>query len=401
LQYPDSDAALRQALADWSAGGAPTGEHRQTVSLTRDWLDQPDTQAFEATYRFRRESWGAAVSVETGGMGVDLDAPVELASVVQPKPWGREIWYTGIERRGECGVRVAGGCLPLSAYLALAPDHLVRRRPMVLLKILDPYPEPERGDLYFEVHREKREVYVVTAIDRSAWPNGVGGIRFGMDQALRAHYGNDATFRAQYLQAVERYAGIRRRIDAGEPVPPADEATARGAMERFTSMRPLRVGDVVAVPPWLPHSLQHGVRVVEFQTPTYERLILSFGQRVLTQAHWDTAAAVPHMTIDTPPEPALEPIADGVERIAAFDQFSVWRVALAGGGRFALPGHAPYALCMTVEGRIRLASLELAAEHAALVPGATLADPRRRERLATVHNAGPGPATFLIAAPEL
>jgi len=401
LQYPDSDAALRQALADWSAGCSPAGEHRQTVRLARDWLDEPDARAVEAIYRFRHESWGAGVSVETEGLGVDLDAPVELASVVQPKPWGREVWYTGIERRGECGVRVAGGCLPLSTYLALAPDHLVRRRPIVLLKILDPRPEPVLGDPYFEVHREKREVYVVTGIDRTAWPDGVGAIRFGMDQALRARYGDDARFRADYLQAVERFERIRRRIDAGEPVPAAAEAAARAAMERFTTVRPLRVGDAVAVPPWLPHSLQHGVRVVEFQTPTYERLILSFGQRVLTQAHWDTAAAVPHMTLDAPPEPAFELIADGVERIAAFDHFSVWRVALEAGGRFGLPGHAPYALCMTVEGRIRLGSLELAAEHAALVPGATLADPRRRERLATVQNTGPGPATFLIAAPDL
>jgi hypothetical protein len=271
----------------------------------------------------------------------------------------------------------------------------------VLLKILDPRPEPVLGDLYFEVHREKQEVYVVTSVDRGAWPDGRGRIRFGMNQALRATYADDAAFRADYLRAVTEYEQLRRASDAGAQVAPASEAAARANMERFTALRTLAPGDVVVVPTWLPHSLQHGVRVVEFQTPTYERYILSFAQRVLTQPHWDTAYAVPRMTLDAPPEPCFEAVAPGVERIVAFADFRVWRVSIAPGAEFDLPGHTDYALCMVVEGLVEIGALTLEAEQAALVPGATLADPARRQALAGVRNPGDVPVTLLVAAPDL
>lgn len=338
---------------------------------------------------------------EIDGLTVDLEAPVELVTVDIPKPWGREIWYTGMETRGESAVRTNAGNLPISRYLALAPERLVRNKPLVLLKILDPRPEPVSGDLYFEVHREKQEVYVVTHVDRSAWPDGVGRMRFGMDQALRARYADDAAFRRDYLQAVAHYERLRCRIDAGEAVPDTEEQAARAAMERFTALRTLVVGDVVTVPTWLPHSLQHGVRVVEFQTPTYERYIISFAQKVLTQDRWDSAFAIPRMAVDAPPVPDFETLEPGVERIVGFDDFRVWRVRLAPGQRFDLPAHPAYALCITVAGVVTLGGLALEAERAALVPGATLADSARRRALAPVHNPGPEPAVFLIAAPDL
>jgi hypothetical protein len=331
----------------------------------------------------------------------DLDLPVELVNVEIPKPWGRELWFTGMEARGESAVRTPAGDLPLSEYLARAPDRLVRNRPLVLLKILDPRPEPVLGDLYFEVHGEKREVYVVTHVDPETWPDGRGRMRFGMDQRVRAEYADDAAFRRDYLRAVEAYERVRRRIDAGECMPVETERVARAAMERFTALATLGVGDVVAVPTWLPHSLQHGVRVVEFQTPTYERYVISFAQRVLTQEHWDTAFAVPRMTLDAPSPPPLESIAPGVERIVAFDDFSVWRVTLARGATFELPEHPSYALCMTVRGTLALGPLALGPERAALVPGATLAERGRRRSLATVSNPGAVPAVFLVAAPDL
>jgi hypothetical protein len=331
----------------------------------------------------------------------DLDLPVELVTVEIPKPWGRELWFTGIEARGESAVRTAAGDVRLSEYLARDPDRLVRNAPLVLLKILDPRPEPVLGDLYFEVHAEKREVYVVTHVDPAAWPDGRGGIRFGMDQRVRAGYADDTAFRRDYLRAVETYERVRRRIDAGECVPAETERATRTAMDRFTALETLGVGDVVAVPTWLPHSLQHGVRVVEFQTPTYERYVISFAQRVLTQDHWDSAFAVPRMTLDAPPPPLLETIAPGVERIVAFDDFSVWRVTLGGGATFELPDHPAYALCMTVQGSITLGPLRLGPERAALVPGATLTDRRLRRSLATASNPGAAPAVFLVAAPDL
>jgi hypothetical protein len=401
LKYPVVNAPLAHAIARWSRSGARAGEASASIALERSWLPEADRLRLSVHYRFRREAWGTALAAEVDGVCVDLDAPVELATVVIPKPWGREIWYTGIEARGECAVRTPDATLPLSHYLALAPGHLVHGRALLLLKILDPRPEPVLGDLYFEVHREKQEVYVVTHVDRSAWPDGVGRMRFGMDPTLRARYADDDAFRRDYLQAVASYERLRCRIDAGEVVPDPEEQAARAAMECFTALRALVVGDVVAVPTWLPHSLQHGVRVVEFQTPTYERYIISFAQKVQTQDHWDSAFAVPRMTLDAPPAPDFETLDSGVERIVGFDDVRVWRVSLAPGQRFDLPAHPAYALCMTVAGVVTIGGLTLEAERAALVPGATLADAARRRALAPVHNPGPEPAVFLIAAPDL
>ena len=137
--------------------------------------------------------------------------PVHIA-----KPWGQEIWYSGIEARGESSVIADNGQrVPLSAYLAAAPNLLTNGYPVLLLKVLDPRPEPVLGDLYFEVHEEKREVYVVTAVDPTAWPDGTGYIRFGMNQALREKFDGDEAFRAAYLETVQRYEAIRRAIDDG------------------------------------------------------------------------------------------------------------------------------------------------------------------------------------------
>jgi hypothetical protein len=222
-----------------------------------------------------------------------------------------------------------------------------------------------------------------------------------MNQELRARYADDTAFRVDYLRAVEHYETLRRRIDGGESVEPSSERAAREAMERFTALRELASGDVVAVPSWLPHSLQHGVRVVEFQTPTYERYVISFAQKVLTQERWDSAVAVPRMTLDAPPAPRFERIAEGVEGIVRFDDFRVWRVTLGVGDSFELPGHPAYALCLAVQGHIELGQLALGPEQAALVPGATLADPARRRALAPIRNTGTTPAVFLIAAPDL
>ncbi len=316
--------------------------------------------------------------------------PVRLTPVHIPKPWGQEIWYTGMEARGESSVVDADGrAVPLSAYLGADPAATCNGEDVLLLKVLDPSPEPVRGDLYFEVHEEKREVYVVTAVDRTAWPAGVGAIRFGMNQPRRRAFDDDDAFRAAYLNAVTAYEAIRRAIDAGDTGRAEDEQAARAEMDAFTAIKELQVGDVVQVPTWTPHSLQHGVRVVEFQTPTYERLIVSFAQRVLTQDHWDTAAAVARMHLDPPAPPRLAPVAPGVERIATFEGFNVWRLR----GSVELPAALPYAVCMAIDGTARIGDLELAHEAAAFVPRAALAAGR-----VTV---AAGDATVLIAAPGL
>ena len=322
------------------------------------------------------------------GINIDPGAPVKLVPVSIAKPWGREIWHSAIEARGESAVLASGSPVPLSGYLqAVGLGDSV-----VLLKVLDPDPIPVLGDLYFEVHERKREVYVVTAIDRRAWPDGRGRIRFGMDQARRRRYGNDDALRAAYLAAVQAYERERRAIDAGERPAGAAERQRRAAMEAFTAWVPLQVGDVVAVPPWTPHALQHGVRVVEFQTPTYERRIISFAQQVVTQAHWDSAEAIARMSLDPPPPPSFEEVAPGVERIARFADFGVWRMAMHPDRKVALPTDAPYLLCMAIGGAVRVGGLHLAAEQGCLAPP---------ESLGGLSVCGAQGAHCLVAAPGL
>ena len=320
-----------------------------------------------------------------------------------PKPWGQEIWYTGMEARGESQVliRTSGGstAVPLSAYLAHNPGLLANHAPVLLLKVLDPKPADVVGDLYFEVHEEKQEVYVVSHIDTQAWPGGIGGIRFGMNQAKRQTYADGHAFRAAYLAAVQRYEQIRRQLDeqdastanpAKDAAAAAAELTAREAMNDFASLRELRVGDVVKVPTWTPHSLLHGVRVVEFQTPTYERYIISFAQKVLTQDHWDSPHAITHMHIDAPALEKFEDVAPGIERIASFSDFNVWRIDLEASGELQLPAHIPYAVCMCLTAPVTAGALTLEAEHACFVPHAAL------EKIALR-----GSGKVLIAAPGL
>lgn len=313
-------------------------------------------------------------------MSFDYTQPVRLQPVRIAKPWGQEIWYTGMEARGESQVAIrANESVPLSVWLNADGDASSGHEKVLLLKILDPAPEPVRGDLYFEVHSEKREVYVVTHIDPNAWPNGIGAIRFGMNQRHRREFANDESFRSNYLQAVQSYEKVRRAIDSGTQSPfiVMQEMALRERMDSFTHLRELCIGDVVHVPTWFPHALQHGVRVVEFQTATYERLIVSFAQKVLTQDHWNTAAAVAGMSLDPGAEQTPEDVAPGIERIARFDHFNVWR-AHSTAGEFALPTNLPYAVLMAVGGKVHAGGLILDGEGAGLVPRAAIANARVR-----------------------
>ncbi|MEZ5552801.1 MAG: hypothetical protein R3E82_18105 [Pseudomonadales bacterium] len=395
MKYPDSDRLLETAIHAWrNRLPAPPPV---SLRLDRPWSESGAPADLHLDYQCRGNPEDPDLTFTVDGVTFGLQDPVALEAVPIAKPWGQEIWYTGIEARGESRVVGAGGTVSLAHYLAAAPDALCRRQAIVLLKVLDPRPEPVLGELYFEVHEEKREVYVVSHVDAGAWPEGQGAIRFGMDQRRREAMGDEA-FRAAFLDAVARYERLRDQVDAGSRELGEEEAAARDAVHAFTALRPLRVGDVVVVPTWTPHALLHGVRVVEFQTPTYERHIISFGQKVLTQAHWDSALAISRMQLE-PPEPAqFEPITPGVSRIARFPDFGVWRAAVEPGGRLQLPADLPYALCLCVDGEIELAgrtgSLNLTREKAAFIP--------HRALTAAVANAsGTHPAIVLIAAPGL
>lgn len=330
-----------------------------------------------------------------------LDGAIPLQPISIPKPWGQEIWYTGIEKRGVAEVGRVGCSVPLPWLLAVAPQRLTggAQQP-ILLKILDPLPEPVFGDLYFELHRQKQEIYIVTAIDQCAWPDGVGAIRFGFNAKLRDEYVDDATFVRAYLTAVQNYRTVRKQIDGqidayrardgiglNDPVSASvlaawmnevapnlksSEEALRARMESFTALKPLSVGDVVKVPCLLPHSLQHGVRTVEFQTPVYERLILSFAQKVLTQSDWDTDEAAVVLKLDPEPPAPFPSIAAGdgwiEEQIVQFDDFEVRRITLQPRASMPLQPVGRYRLGMVVGQPLLLGQNRFNPDDAILLP---------------------------------
>lgn len=355
---------------------------------------------------------------------LDLTQAIRLQPVAIAKPWGQEIWYTGIEERGQSRVTDGRHSVPLPWLLSLLPEQLTAGKPreLNLLKILDPLPEEVFGDLYFELHQEKQEVYVVTHVDRQAWPSGIGGIRIGFDAAKRAQYGSDAEFVRAFGDAVKAYETVRRRIDhvldqcrltAGvglnEPVSaaqtkqwlesaPADlvqrERELRLAMDGFKATLPLDVGSVLKVPCYTPHSLLHGVRTIEFQTPVYERQILSFAQKVLTQDHWDTEQALACMNLG---EHQLQPLAvleqnaaALVEEVVAFSDFEVWRITLQPGAEYPLrlPG---YALVIGVSGVAIVQRQALHGEEACLLAAAAAK---------LLSNVADKPAVVLVSFPK-
>ncbi|MFK7731653.1 MAG: hypothetical protein AB8B48_08540 [Pseudomonadales bacterium] len=334
---------------------------------------------------------------------IDSRRPVPLMTVEIPKPWGQEIWYTGIETRGISSVKTLTTSCPLNWWLAAIPESLsgvLQHEAPILLKILAPHHEPVLGDLYFELHEIKREVYVISAIDETAWPGGTGAIRIGFSPQRRAEYQSDEDFKLAYAAAVASYRQVRCQVDdwllenglmAADPCKlesvkesleqvPADlqmaEKQRRLAMEEFTQLHSIGVGDVVVIPRNVPHSLQHGVRAVEFQTPVYERKIVSFAQRVLTQAHWDTDAAmqVTDMRDYLPIQFDAEPCGQGSrQKIVDFDDFSVWRYTVPAQSKVLIDDvHSRYLLLMTLIGVVSFAKCLLQGEQAALLPAALL-----------------------------
>jgi hypothetical protein len=299
-----------------------------------------------------------------------------LAPVHIPKPWGQEVWFTGVEERGVCHFGDAGGSTPIPWLQAALPSGYGGEGPLVLLKILDPDAAEVTGDLYFELHQEKREVYVVTHVDRSAWPDGIGYIRYGFDPDRLEQAASDEAFRQQYHQAVQAYEAVRRQIDEGageaSAAVQARERGLRAEMDSFTHMRALQTGDVVVVPLLMPHSLQHGVRTIEFQTPVYERKILSFAQQVLTQGHWDTGEAIEQMRLLPPEEVPFEVLERGqgvlVERVVDFPDFEVRRIRIEPGMQLPLQLQDCYGLVMLVEGSLAVSGKVFGPEQALLLP---------------------------------
>lgn len=402
------------AVREWALNAGDGDQLAIEFELPRYWQKTPAVDRLSALYEIQPNgaihfcvAAATAIPVESlsGGtallplaeqhgfevFGSDLSIAMQPAHI--PKPWGEEIWYTGMEDRGVAYAGHADKAVPLPWVLSALPSSLCNhhQQDLMLLKILAPRAEEVFGDLYFELHEEKREVYVVTAVDKTAWPDGLGAIRFGFDPERRAEYSDDDSFRQAFRQAVAEYEAVRREIDAlldeqaGQDVarreallaelPEAltsQERRLRTEMNGFTALRPLRVGDVVKVPTDTPHALQHGVRTIEFQTPVYERLIVAFAQKVLTQSHWDTDAAVAKMLLDTPPQPASEILLDDsgvrVERIVDFADFEVQRYRVQPGSELVLPSPDQYSVIIVIQGTLPIGPCGLGPEQALLLP---------------------------------
>jgi len=358
-----------------------------------------------------------------------LNEPLPLETVSIPKPWGQEIWYTGVEQRGVACFSSNKHNVPIPYLLEVMPEVLgqTENHSLILLKILDPLPEEIFGDLYFELHNEKQEVYVVTNIDPKAWPDGIGHMRMGFNpEKINEHdneFSSEAKFRQQFLDQVLTYRKIRFQIDAlldekreqqgyalNAEVPikqlkqwlteiPAELATEekvhRQQMESYFGSLPLKAGDVVKVPLNVPHSLQHGVRTIEFQTPVYERRIISFAQKVLTQKNWDTEQGAREMQIVAPSLPELDVLSEKegirVEQVVEFSDFQVQRVTLQAPHTYQLSSNV-YQLLIVLEGALIAGKQDLGPEQATLVPASPA------ETLIQTHNSQQ--VTFLVATPK-
>ena len=397
-------------------------ERTSTISLTVGWhTDAPAEQLtiFEdahghgfAVARTSTESETLVERVERGDLlaaselserlkvpWLDATAPLPLVPVSVPKAWGREIWFTGIEERGVVGVGTASAQVPLPWVMAARRGHFGSVAAPVLVKVLAPSSSADTGDLYFEVHEHKEEVYVVAAVDQACWPDRCGRMRYGFDPAQRKRLG-DTGFRMAFATAAQANARAQRALAAsGARGPAHDEARAtvrrtRDRLQGFVNDRVLEVGEVVRVPPGLPHGLMHGVRAVEIQTPSYERDVLYAAQPLAPTDSLPILERLEQVRMDVPDDaPAKEASpAPGVRtgRIARMSDFDVHRFALDAGAVATLPT-ASYGVLLCMHGHVRCGGLELGPEQAALCSERALA--RRVE-------AGDASAVVLLTLPR-
>jgi hypothetical protein len=288
---------------------------------------------------------------------VSLNRGYKLQPVPIEKPWGREVWYTGIEERGVSQVEISNHqYVDLPILLSALGTSGVSSPGMspILLKILEPSPDPKTGSLYFELHEKKEEVYIVSDVNVNAWPSCVGKMKYGVSQEQRSRFASDDEFKEVFKSLCLEYENCRKDIDnylesvasqglksatipskaSREDAVPREwrekEAKLESEINRYVGWLDLRQGDVVKVQRRVPHSLQYGITVVEFQTPVYERLIVTFNQKVLTQSHWDVSKAFEIMEINQPLAQNLLCLEDTdqiiIEQVVNFQDFEVLRM---------------------------------------------------------------------------
>jgi hypothetical protein len=265
---------------------------------------------------------------------------------------------------------------------------------LLSLKTLTPVREEVLGHLYLEMHEKNREVYVVTALDPHAWPSGKGEILARLNPEVisryRERYGQNWSepCLSDFQEQIREYEKIRRELDQPldrfqkevglseseaispeqmtelehklpEDLKPEEKKLRQKAYAHIGSVS-VEVGDVVTFPALQVHSLQHGIRVIQFQTPHYERLIVMFAQKVLTQNHWDTDRAMDLINTEPYrlPEPQLLTEEDGYseERIVDFPDFSSERIRMDENisRKYHCVGRSHLIVC--VKGKLRLES---------------------------------------------
>lgn len=301
----------------------------------------------------------------------------ELIPISIPKPWGKEIWFSGIENRGISNIKKFvtrsinaqsdhdTDSIPLSWIVGCVPNVIfgkkLAHKDPILLKILDPLPIPIIGDLYYELHLEKNEVYVVLNVS-----NKDGKIKIGVNEKKFDAYSKDAIkYKNDFLRAILKYESVRRDIDTlkdnQQNIPQALielEKNLRETMDDFCGFVPLKSGDVINVPTHTPHALQHGVKVLEFQTPTYERLIISFAQKVLTQSHWDTTRAFDIMKLEPFHKQALKILSKTKnltkELVCQFHDFIVSRWTMKNHSTCQISTRSCYKILFILSGNLKV-----------------------------------------------
>ena len=230
------------------------------------------------------------------------------------KTWGKEIWYSGIEERGVCQVKSIENnfTTPLPYVLEIlqaleiledfknlkfskSKNNLQKKEKIILVKQLVPLAQKEKGNLYYELHEKKKEIYIVNKISKIAYPEKIGKIKIGMNQNHREQFSSFKKFKDSFLEIAKQCKKIIDDISKSNEEKKQNRELKKKyfqQLEPFFRYVDLQVGDVIRISPFIPHSLQHGVSVIEFQTQHYERAILSFEQKVITQNHWDTEKAL-------------------------------------------------------------------------------------------------------------
>ena len=271
-------------------------------------------------------------------------------------------------------------------------------------------------------------------LDPQAWPSGKGEILAGLNPEVisryRERYGENWSEPClrDFQEQIREYEIIRRELDQlldrlkkevglseSEAISPEQmteleqklpedlrqkEKELRQKAYAYIGRVSVEVGDVVTFPALQVHSLQHGIRVIEFQTPHYERLIVMFAQKVLTQNHWDTDRAMDLINTEPYrlPEPQLLTEEDGYleERIVDFPDFSSERIRMDENISRKFQCEGRYHLIICVKGKLRLesqsgSSLELLPEEAVFLPAST--------SFYRVTNSGADSMIFLRAVP--